>query len=742
MGRSPQTRRALRASHSLPQPRVLAGSHRDAGIGHRGERGHLLRCAGRASQAAAVPQSRSNRGAGAFLQEHRHDRNVVSAPDFHDWRRQNRVFERMAYHNGGEVTVVVHGVPAFVHAQAVTPEFFAVFGLPPEAGRFWSEPEDRTPLAVISELWARQQFGDVGAAIGKTITVRGTSIEVIGVARAGFRYPRSTDIWIPAGLRPENQHRSGHNYFAIGRLRPAVALTAARTEMRAIGDRLEREYPENRFKTVAVTPLAEKVTKSAQTTLWVLLGAVFGVLLIACANVANLQLARAASRTREMAVRAALGAARGRILRQVLTESAVLCAAGTAIGLGLSAMLLRGLVAIAPADIPRLDEVRMDVPVLLFVLALAVLCGLLFGLAPARGSSGANSISGLRQGGTKGSLGGVTGRTRAVLVVSEVALSMMLLAGAGLLLRSFLALLRVDLGFSTDRLLLTHTSVPVSGENEARRATEFQRDLIERIALLPGARRAAGVKTLPFAARRSTAQYQIKGGRKYRPGDAPSAQMQIVTPRYFETLGVPVLHGRDFANSDSWGRPQVAIINETLAREAFGDENPLGRTISCGMSLQSIKGMEIVGVVRGARQINPGEPPKPELFLPYLQHPGPGSNLTLIVETRLEPQALSTAIRQTAGRLNPRTPVRFSTMDEVVYESLAYPRFRAALIGWLGLLAACLAIVGVYGVVSYLVGQRTSEIGVRFALGARPADVFRLVISGSMRLVLCGLALG
>lgn len=513
--------------------------------------------------------------------------------------------------------------------------------------------------------------------------------------------------------------------------------------MRAIGDRLELEYnKDNRFKTVAVTPLLDKLTQSTETTLWVLLGAVFGVLLIACANVANLQLARAASRRREMALRAALGAPRGRILRQVLTESVVLGGLGAILGLGLASLLLKALLVIAPSDIPRLREVGMDGPVLLFALALAGVCSILFGLAPALTSSDTGLNSALKQNGTKGAIRPVSGKMRSALIISEVALSMVLLAGAGLLLRSFIALTHVDLGFSADRLLLTSTSIPVNGEDEARRVTEFQRDLIERAGTLPGVRRAAGVRTIPFAPGRATAMYFIEGGRVYPANEAPSAQMQIISPGYFETVGTPMQRGRDFTNRDEWGRPQVAIINEKLAREAFGDENPLGRRIRSGMSLQSGDGMEIVGVVKDARQIAPGEPVRAELFMPYLQHPRPGANLRLIVQTQLQPLALSQAIRQTVRSMNPDVPVRFSTMEEMVRQSISYPRFRAVLIGSFALLAACLAIFGIYGVISYLVGQRTNEIGLRFALGARPRDVFGLVIGGSMRLVLWGLILG
>jgi predicted permease len=667
----------------------------------------------------------------------------VSAPDFHDWRKQNSVFESMAYYSGGAVTAVVEGSAHFVEAQSVTPDFFAVFGARTVAGRLWSEQEQQTPLAVVSHSWARTHFGDIGGAVGKLIRVNGKAVEVAGVMAAGFRYPDSTEVWLPAGLNEENPHRSSHNYRAVGRLKPAISLTAAQTEMRAIAGRLEQEYfKESRFKSVALTPLHEKLASKSATTLWVLLGAVFGVLLIACANVANLQLARAASRSREMAVRAALGAASGRILRQIFTESALIGSLGAVAGLGIASVLLGSLMAAAPADIPRLDEVRINVPVLLFAAALGGLCSILFGLAPARRSSSPELNITLRQSSGRGSTGQLAGRTRSVLVIAEVALAVVLLVGAGLLLRSLMALTQVDLGYSTDRLLLTSTSIPTSGQSQALSATEFQRDLLEQIRALPGVRRASGVKFPPLIAQRSNGVYWIDNRPEYQPGQAPTAAMQVITPGYFATLGMSVRRGRDFGDADSWGRPQVAMINERLAREAFGDTDPLGHKIRCGLTRQSGNDMEIVGIVTDARQIAPGEEPRPEIFMPYLQHPGAGANLTLVVQTSLEPYALSSAIRETALKMNPELPVRFSSMDEMLLQSLAYPRFRALLIGCFAAVAVLLAVLGIYSVISYLVGQRTSEIGLRLALGARSGDVYGMVVGGSMRMVTAGILLG
>ena len=666
---------------------------------------------------------------------------LVSAPDFHDWRGQSHSFDHMAYHTGGAVTVLVDGAASFAEAQAVTPDFFSVFGLAPAAGRFWTEGEDRTPLAVVSHRWAREHWGSAQAALGKNFKVYGISAEVSGVAAPGFQYPAETDVWLPAGLFPENPNRSGHNYRAIGRLKPDVTLTAARVEMRAIGDRLEQQYiSENRSKTVAVTPLREKLASSAATTLWVLLGAVFAVLLIACANVANLQLARAAARTREIAIRAALGAGRRRILRQILTESLLLASLGAAMGLVFASVGVRAVLAIAPPDIPLVSDIRLDGVVLWFALALTTLCGILFGLAPARQLFAARGS--LHPGSTRGAIGGAGSRMRSVLVVAQVGLAVILLSGAGLLLRSFSQLSNVDLGFSTRRLLLTAMSTPVNGEDEARRATGFNRELMERVQALPGVRSVAGMKAKPFANPRSTVSYWIEGGRQYRLDEAPVAQGQVITPRYFDTMGIAIEQGRDFDDSDSWGRPQVAIVNAALAREAFGDVNPLGRVVRCGLSRQSEAGMTIVGVAGNARQVAPGEAPKPEIFLPYLQHPLPGANLTLAVRTDLDPYSISSAVRATAARMNPEAPVRFSTMEEVVAGALVYPRFRAALTGCFAFLAACLATAGIFSLVSYLAGLRTNEFGLRFALGATQADVFRLVVGGSMRLVLAGLIAG
>jgi putative ABC transport system permease protein len=669
---------------------------------------------------------------------------VSSAPDFRDWRDQNQVLDYLAFHAGREIRLVVDSAPSFASVQLVSPDFFNVFGMAPIAGRMWTEAEDSeaAPLAIVNYEWAVARFGDAHGALGQTVEALGRAAEVIGVASPGFRYPGSTEVWMPSTLIPINENRGGHNYFVVGRLKAGITLEDARSDLRAIADRLAKAYPDNRLKSVAVTPMLEKLTSGAQTTLWLLLATVIGVMLIACVNVAHLQLARAAARTREMSVRSAIGAAPGRIARQVLTENVVIGLAGSVVGLAVGWLTLRTFLAAAPADIPRLNEVHVDMRVFLFTLVVTLVCSLLFGVGPARRASRSDVIEGLRYQ-TRSTVASVAPRVRSALVMAEVALSLVLLIASGLLLRSFVQLRSVDLGFATDRVLVTTAAYPIApGFFPDTRATYFYRDLLAEVRTLPGVRQAAGAMTMPFVLLRPNSGYTIEGGQRYRPEEAPMAQIQVITPGYFETMNTPIRAGRDFRDDDESGQPQVAIVNERLAREAFGSGNPLGRIIRTGMTPESSMGMEIVGVVADARQIAPHQPARPEIYLPYLQHPGPGSLLTLVTRTSLEPDSLMASIRRASRQLNPGVPVRFSTMDDVLNEALSYPRFRTMLVSAFALLAVVLALVGIYSVLSYLVTEQTPEIGVRLALGAHRRDIFRRVIGGSMRLLLGGVIVG
>jgi putative ABC transport system permease protein len=664
-----------------------------------------------------------------------------SAPDFHDWRAQSHVFDAIAYHGGGEFRVIAEGEPTFGSVQLATPDFFRVFGIAPAAGRFWTEQENTASVAVVSHDWAVAHFGDPDKAIGRQFRTTRV-LQIIGVAPAGFKYPRATDIWFPAGVVPENPNRGAHNYLVVGRLKPGVRLEEARTEMRAIGDRLEKQYPGNRNTTVALTPLREKLTGDARATLWLLFGTVAGVLLIACVNVANLQLVRAAARGREMAVRSAIGAGPGRVVRQVLTESLLLGGVGCLVGLAAGWLTLKAFVAIAPADIPRLNEVHIDLRVLLFTLGLTALCSLLFGLGPARSVARLDLSGALKQQSGRGVRGSVGSRARSLLVMAEVALSFALLVAAGLLLRSLMQLNRVDLGFSTGQVLAATTNMPAQGPEMQRQAVIFYRDLIERVRHFPGVHQAAGIRTMPFIGSSSDSGYTIDGNPTPPPGERPLAENQVITPGFFETVGIRITRGRDFSADDEFGRPQVAIVNERLVRDAFGGGNPIGRTIRTGMTREASEGMQIVGVVADTRNQAPETAAIPEIYLPYLQHPGPGSRLELLTHTSIAAEALAPSIREAAHALNPEVPIRFSTLDDALGTALAYPRFRAILVAGFAMLAVALALVGIYGVLSFLVSERTPEIGVRMAFGALRRDIFSHTIGTSMRLVAGGLIAG
>jgi predicted permease len=508
--------------------------------------------------------------------------------------------------------------------------------------------------------------------------------------------------------------------------------------MRAVGDNLARQHPENRFKTVALIPLQDRLTGDVKIMLWVLLGAVVVVLLIACANIANLQLARGAARTREIALRAALGAGRGRVMRQLLTENCVLMGLATIAGLVLAAWLMRGLTTLSPADLPRLDEVRIDRTVLLFAAGLSLSSTLLFGLAPAVHASRLDLSEALKCGGSRGATSGGGARLRAVFVVAEVALSVILLAAASLLLRSFQALQRVDLGFSTERVLVAYTQYAALSDEERRNRTAFYADFLDRLRATPGVSSAAGAAFLPMGKElRPAREYFIQGRPEGQPDERPKAEIQSITPGFFETLKIPVRAGRDFDRSDTPERPPVAVINETLARAAFPGESPLGRFIR-----MSGKGpwVEIVGVAADTRWQGPARTPKPVIFFTSTQ--GFGGSLSIFVRTSLDEKSIAGAFRTLLREANSTVPVRFETMEELFSYAMDYPRFRARLIGAFAAMAMLLAAIGVFSLLAYLVGQRTKELAIRRALGARTVDVVRLVVGQGLRLVAIGLAVG
>jgi putative ABC transport system permease protein len=672
-------------------------------------------------------------------------RGFVSAPDYHDWHDQSTAFSAMAYYEHEDVSVGVARAAEYVHVAVVTPEFLRVFAVEPVLGRFFNAEEVKPGSAaavVISASFWQTHFGGSTGVLGQTVRMFDRNLTIVGVLPAGFHFPDETDVWFPANtIFGEGTFRSGHNYLVVGRLKPGVSLERAQAEMAAIGGRLEKQYPDsNRDESVGVARLRDAMVRNVQLTLWLLLGTVGLVLLIACANVANLLLAKATARTREIAIRAAVGASRGRIVRQLTTESVLMALAAGAVGLVLAAWGADALMALAPADVPRLTETHVDTGVLAFTFGISVLASLLFGLAPALQLAGTDLNEALKQGASRAVAGGRAGRLRGALVVGEIALAVVLLSGAGLLMRSFAALHNAALGFRPEKVLVMETSVPASENLEsARRAARFYKTLSDEISALPGVSAVGATRILPGQIG-SDGSYFID--RPPEPGhfNGPQAVYSVVTPGTFSTLGIPLQRGRDFSGADQYDALFTAIINEALARKSFAGQDPIGRLIYCG--LDSDRPMKIVGIVGDVRQLGPAVAPAPEIYMPNEQHPRTATGMNVLVRTRAELGALIETLRRKVRALSPDVPVKFTTMEASLAENTAAPRFRTLLLGVFAGLAVILAMAGVYGVMAYTVGQRSGEIGLRMALGANSGDVLRLVLRQGLTLAAVGLVIG
>jgi putative ABC transport system permease protein len=671
---------------------------------------------------------------------------TVSAPDFDDWKAQSRSFRSMAYYTGGETSVTIGAVADYVTVFRVTPGFFDALGARTALGRLLSDEEHTAggpPAVVISDAFWRRQFNADPKAVGSTLKFSDRLFTVTGVLERGIRFPATADIYVPFWIRPATTSRSAHNYRVVARLADGVSIDQARLEMTTIAQRLESQYPEsNTGKLTDIVTLQEMLVGGTRQTLYTLLGAVALVLLIACANVANLQLSRATSRNREMVVRAAVGAGRGRLVRQLLTESAVLGVLAALLGAWLARLGMIGLVALAPRNLPRLDEIHVDTTALVFAVAIALLSSIVFGLAPALQASRVSLVDGLRQGGKGSSIGARGGGARNAFVVAEIAFAVVLVTGAGLLARSLAALGAVDMGFESERLLVMNTSVPVRTIEDAPRATAFYRDLLPELRAIPGVTAAAGVTGLPTAVA-SNGGYAIEGGASFAQMGvrSPQAVFTVVTPDYFRTMGVPLKAGRDLSDGDTRTAPRVAVINEALARASFPGRNPIGIRIQSG--LDSLEFMTIVGIVGDVRTWGPNLPPAPEIYMPYEQHPGASTALRIVARTATaDPLALTDTIRRKIRARNPDVPIRAATMEATLGTAAATPRFQTFLLIVFAGVALILALAGVYGVMAYTVSQRVPELGVRIALGASPDHIRALVFGDGARLAAAGLVIG
>jgi len=670
----------------------------------------------------------------------------VTGGDLEDLRADQDSFEAFSFSNGGEMGVQLMKAAEFVSAYLVDPEFFHVFTISPVAGRTFVG-DDAGRAAVVGLGFAQRNFGSASAALRQTLGIDGKRYEIVGVMPGMFDFPERAQVWVAISPVPENHNRSSYNYHAVAKLKPGVSLPDANARMQAIGNRLAAIFPnDNRDKTFVLHPVQQQLAAPVRSTLFLLMGAVGFVMLIACANVANLMLARTTARSRELAVRAALGAGRSALISQLLAESGVLGIAAALIGIGLAAWGTKALLGIGARFVPPalLSDITLDWRVLAFALAASLLTSVLFGIAPAWQATRVDLQDALKQGSTRGLLGSGPSRLRSSLVVAQIALSLMLAISAGLLFRTMLALHGAELGYRPEGILVAYAHVPAKTLPEAVQAGAFLDDLFARLRRLPGVISAVGAMGLPSGQYGSEGYFAVEGKHSFA-GDfreLPQAGFRLASPGYFSAMGIPLLRGRDFMDGDWYDRPQVVIISESLARQVFPHEDPLGHRVICGFDQESMKGSTIVGVVGDVRQESPAAQPGPELYMPLRQHPFMANEAEVVVRTSGNPETLIPAVQNTVREMNPQVATKFTTMSELVNDSISAQRFRTALASSFAVLALLLALSGMYAVMSYLTTRRTSEFGLRSALGAQPASIMGLVLGGAVRLAAMGITVG
>jgi putative ABC transport system permease protein len=676
--------------------------------------------------------------------------NWVSGPELADMRERSTMIEEFAALTYPSVSLTGIGEPEQVQGAAVTANFFPTLGVQPSQGRSFTDAEDRPGgerVVILSHGFWERRFASNPGVVNQTISLEGQNATIIGVMPKGFgilppdaQSPRNIEMWVPMAADFRAQNRGNHGMRVIGRIKPEYSIEQAQQEMQQISAALDQEFYGFGFG-INIVPMHAHVVKTVRPMLWVLLGAVGFVLLIACANVANLLLARAVAREKEIAIRTALGAGRWRLIRQLLTESVVLATVSGALGLVLTYLGLKALIALAPDNVPRLNEMSIDARVLVFTIGVSMITGIIFGLVPAFQSSKPDLNETLKEGG-RGSTGGARGRrVRSILVVAEVAFALVLLTGAGLMIRSFLLLQEVKPGFNPENLLTMRLRLPQTKYSDAAQLTPFYQQLIERVRALPGVKTAGTVSHLPLSGAYQSGTITVEQPLASVDNASFECDRRVVSPDYFDAMGIEVMNGRPFNDHDRQGSLMVCLVDETFARRFWPNEDPLGRRVKIGGSQSTAPWLTIVGVVAHVKHYGLNAQGREFIYFPYTQTPA--RQMFLAVRTEGDPSNLAGPVRNEIASLDPDQPIAdIRNMEQIVYGSVAQPRFNTLMLGIFAAVALILSAVGVYGVMNYSVAQQTHEIGIRMALGAQQNHILAMVIQQGFVLVGIGVAIG
>ena len=687
------------------------------------------------------------------------DKNSVSLPNFVDWREQNQSFEYMAAYLARSMNFTGEEQPERLQGVVVSPSFLPLLKVQPFIGRAFlpdeAQPGKHRVVMISYSLWQRR-FGADPNITEKTMLLNGIGHPIIGVLPERFQFPdpegrrapgssagQTTDLLLPMAFDPKNLgDRGSHFLLALGRLKPGVTCEQAQAEMDSIANRLEGLYPESsKGWTIRVVPLHEQVVGEVRPMLLLLLAAVGFVLLITCANVANLLLARATTRHKEMALRLALGAGRGRLIRQLLIESLLLAILSGGIGLLVAYWGSQAIVTLSLSELPRAHEIAIDNRALIFTLGLSLLTGILFGIVPALQASRINLNESLKEGSKSATAGVHRNRFRSLLVVSEIALSLVLLIGAGLLIKSFVRLANVKTGFEAGNLLTANLSLPFSKYPEPEKRMAFFEQVLEKLQAIPGVQSVGATTDLPLSGSNNNITFIIEGRAAALLSDEPAANWRAVSPDYFTTMGMTLVNGRGFTNRDRKGTPEVVLINEAMAERYWPGESAIGKRITIYDNDAPRPWREIIGIVSNIRHFNLRKEPVPEMYVPHLQRPQ--SSMTLVSRLTSDQQSVIAAMREAVLSVDKDQPTyNIRMMSQVISESLTSSRVIMLLLGIFAAVALVLAGVGIYGVMSYSVAQRTREIGIRMALGANMGNVLRMVIWQGLSVAIVGLVIG